>query len=337
MLRAMPTSASSTSLNIYGINSAGGFAFGSSGTSGGTINLNEWAWVVFTRESGVLNLWVNGTRVVNSSAYTSTQLRQTATAIRLGGGFGGTNPYWNGYLSGLKWTSGAALYSGATISMPTAPPTTTVSAGTNRLLLNFTNSGIYDATAKNVLETVGTAQASTTQAKFGTTSMYFDGVTTPADYLIPPLSPYTRIGAGDYTLEMWLRPGNVASLQALLSFGSGSFRIFLAGQNPWFLNGASNIFQPGTNTFPTADVWYHFAMVRKGSTGTNCAMWVNGTRISTGYANTTDFSTGTPQIAAESGGSLYQGYMQDFRLTRFARYDPANSTITVPTAAFPVQ
>jgi hypothetical protein len=187
-----------------------------------------------------------------------------------------------------------------------------------------------------VLETVGTAQASTTQAKFGTTSMYFDGVTTPADYLIPPLSPYTRIGAGDYTLEMWLRPGNVTNLQALLSFGSGSFRIFLNSSNIWFLNGGGSIVQYNS-VVTTANQWYYLVLVRKGSSGTNCAIFLDGTRLSTGFANTTDFNTGTPQIAAESGGSLYQGYMQDFRLTRFARYDPANSTITVPTAAFPVQ
>jgi hypothetical protein len=86
-----------------------------------------------------------------------------------------------------------------------------------------------------------------------------------------------------------------------------------------------------------ANQWYYLVLVRKGSSGTNCAIFLDGTRLSTGFANTTDFNTGTPQIAAESGGSLYQGYMQDFRLTRFARYDPANSTITVPTAAFPVQ
>jgi len=289
-----------------------------------------WHHVAFTRSGTTLNTYINGAR---ANTYTNSSNITSANVLGIGAESGGTN-VTNSYISNLRLVKGTALYTGATYTVPTAPLTAITNTS---LLLNFTNSGIYDATAKNVLETVGTAQVSTTQAKFGTTSMYFDGVTTPADYLIPPLLPYTRIGAGDYTLEMWLRPGNVASLQALLSFGSGSFRIFLAGQNPWFLNGASNIFQPGTNTFPTADVWYHFAMVRKGSTGTNCAMWVNGTRISTGYANTTDFSTGTPQIAAESGGSLYQGYMQDFRLTRFARYDPANSTITVPTAAFPVQ
>lgn len=297
----------------------------------GSLALNSWNHVAIVRDgSSNMSAYVNGVR-----GYTAVRTDNlNNVGIRVGGRGG---DYLSGYLFGFRWVSGATLYSGTSFTVPTSPPTATPSSGTTVLLLNFTNSGVYDATSKNVLETVGTAQVSNTQAKFGTTSLFFDGVTSPADYLILPLSPYTRIGASDYTLEMWLRPGNVANLQALLSFGSGSFRIFLSGQNPWFLNGSSSIFQPGTNTFPTANVWYHYAMVRKGSTGTNCAMWVNGTRISTGFANTTDFNTGTPQIAAESGGNLYQGYMQDFRLTRFARYDPANSTITVPAAAFPLQ
>jgi hypothetical protein len=40
------------------------------------------------------------------------------------------------------------------------------------LLVNGMNAGIYDATAINDMETVGNAQVSTTQAKFGGSSLY---------------------------------------------------------------------------------------------------------------------------------------------------------------------
>jgi len=297
----------------------------------GSVTLNAWNHLAIYRIGNAWYSSLNGT-ITTLSASLSGSVVNNAANWNIGG-----NNYASGsvigYLSNFRLVIGSSVYTSTSAPIPTAPLTAITNTS---LLLNFTNSGIYDATAKNVLETVGTAQASTTQAKFGTTSMYFDGVTTPADYLIPPLSPYSRIGSGDYTLEMWLRPGNVTTLQALLSYGSTAFRIFLNSSNIWFLNSGTTIVQYNS-VVTTANQWYYLVLVRKGSSGTNCAIFLNGTRLSTGFANTTDFNTGTPNIGGEGASNLYQGYMQDFRLTRFARYDPANSTITVPTAAFPVQ
>lgn len=332
MLRAMPTSATSTSLNIYGLTSAGGPAFGSTGISGGTIRLNEWAWVVFTRQSGVLNIWVNGTRVVNDSAYTATQLRQTATSLRIGGGFSGSPaPLWNGYLSGIKWTSGAALYSGATISMPTAPPTTTVSSGTNRLLLNFTNPGIYDATAKNVLETVGNAQVSTAQSKWSPTSMSFDGT---GDYLLIPDNPSQRIGTGNFTVECWVYR-NASGTYGLIGKGTGTTGWLLSlnsSNQVVFTYGSSTITSTGTIS---ATTWTHIAVVRSG-TGTNLTkIYISGTNDGTGTVSTDFNQTNAMYVAADrTGGSNANAYVQDTRVTLYARY---SANFTPPTAAFPVQ
>jgi hypothetical protein len=293
---------------------------------------NSWTHICVTRQSGTLRFFANGKLIVNA---TNTSNMGAATADIGASGYAG-------YLSGVRVVKGSVPSEYQTsittvgtqvFNPPTAPPTNVTNT---QLLLNFTNSGIYDATAKNVLETVGTAQASTTQAKFGTTSMYFDGTTTPEDLLSTPVLPYSRIGAGDYTLEMWIRPSRVNTLQALLTYGSTAFRIFLNSSNIWFLNSGTSIVQYNS-VVTTANQWYYLVLVRKGSSGTNCAIFLDGTRLSTGFTNTTDFNTGTPYIGGEGASNLYQGYMQDFRLTRFARYDPANSTIIVPTAAFPVQ
>ncbi len=343
MLRAMPTSATSTTLNIYGINSAGGAAFGSAGTSGGTIRLNEWAWVVFTRESGVLNLWVNGTRVVNNSTYTSIQLRQTATSLRIGSAFAGTPaPLWNGYLSGIKWTSGAALYSGAAISMPTAPPTTTVSSGTNRLLLNFTNPGIYDATAKSVLETVGSAQVSNTTSQWPSTSMLFNGTT---DYLqVNTASDLYNLSSGNWTIEAWVyRTG--ANQMSPISYLNGSGTTL----NGWAIevnrNTAGTLYWASYNasTGPSGsaisaanlvppNVWTYIAVT---CVGTTITLYVNGASVVTGTRGTIGNDS---SCRLRIGGMNYttvrywQGYIQDPRITKgYAR------TIATPTAAFPVQ
>ena len=213
--------------------------------------------------------------------------------------------------------------------IPTSPLTTVT--GTS-LLLQFTNGAIVDATGKNVLETVGTAQASTAQSKFGRSSIYFDGTATPEDKLVMPISAMQLIGQSDYTFECWVRLQNVSTLQTLITYGSNAFRIFINSTNVWFLISSTTIIN--SNGGFTTGSWFHVAVVRKGfSSASNTACWVNGARISTPVTNATDINVGTTiQIGGEGTGNLFQGYMQDVRLTKFARYDPASSTITPPTS-----
>jgi hypothetical protein len=80
--------------------------------------------------------------------------------------------------------------------------------------------------------------------------------------------------------------------------------------------------------------WYHLAAVR--SSG-NVSIYWNGTISGTAFSLTTNYSTGYPvRIGAyTSSVSVLNGYIDDLRVTRFARY--TGSTITVPTAAFALQ
>ena len=286
-----------------------------------TIPAFAWTHVAAVRTNTSTNgfqLYING--VSSATATVSTDFNQTNT-LYAGADRSAAN-VMNGFISGLKYTNGTA----ESIAVPTEPPTATTNVA---LLLNFTNAGIYDATSKNDLETVGSTAISTAQSQFGGSSILFS-----SSYLSYPVQSFTRIGAGDYTFECWVRPSNVSTLQALLSFGSGAFRVFISGTNFWFLNSSSSIIGQVTNVFPTANVWYWVVLVRQGSATNNTAAYVNGTRI--GQAtNTTDFNAGSPTIGSEGAGSYLAGYMQDVRLTQYARYSPASSSITVPTAAFP--
>jgi hypothetical protein len=330
MLRATPTTAASTTVNVYGLNPAGAAAFGSAGIAAGSLSLNEWSWVVFTRESGVLNVWINGTRIINDSAYTSTQLRTTGTNVRFGGAKAGTNPFWNGYQSGVKWTSGAALYSGATISVPTAPPTPTVSSGTCRVLLNFTNAGIYDATSKNALETVDGAKISTAQSKFGGSSMAFDGT---GDWLLIPDQPIQRIGTGNFTVEGWVYR-NSSGTYGLIGKGTGTTGWLLSlnsSNQVVFTYGSSTITSTGT---VSATTWTHIAVVREGTSTNQTKIYINGTNDGTGTVSTDFNQTNSMYVGADrTGGSAANAYMQDVRVTNYARY---TANFTAPTSPFPL-
>jgi hypothetical protein len=132
-----------------------------SGLSIGTAGLNQWFHVAVSRLSGTTRTFLNG--VQQASQADSGNLNNT------GGIYVGTYApaaaNLAGYMSNVRLLVGTGYSS---ITVPTAPLTAITNT---QLLLSCTNGGITDSTAKNDLETVGNAQISTTQSKFGGSSM----------------------------------------------------------------------------------------------------------------------------------------------------------------------
>jgi hypothetical protein len=291
-------------------------------------NLNAWNHVVVCRASTSSNqasLFLNGVRVANG---TISQTISSTGAYYCG--YDGTQIY-NGYISGLRVNNTDVYgYSNTTITVPTAPLTAITNTS---LLLNYTNAGIYDSAAKNVLETVGNAQVSTTQAKFGTTSMAFDGT---GDNLLVKRNNFFDFGTGDFTVEVWVYFNSVASIQTFVTNYQNS-------SNGWGLQwrsdtGAWNFFNGDTalvtytNT-PSTGTWIHAAVARS---GTSLKMFINGTQVGS-VTNSTNISGTTTDLTVGSLGSsqYFNGYMDDMRITKgYARY---TATFTAPTAAFPLQ
>jgi hypothetical protein len=297
-----------------------------SGTGGGesissdaSVPLNQWVHIAGGINGANKYVCLNG--VYKSAAYSSAPVSTSTLPIVIGAAQNGTLLF-TGYIASPRVVNGTAVYT-ANYTVPTAPFT---AIANTQLLLNYTNAAITDATAKNDLETVGNAQISTTQSKFGGSSMYFDG---NGDYLQLPSRQTFAMGSGNWTVEMWLYPNSVASLQGLLSFGSGSWRLFQNSQTVWFLNGAGSIAQTG-NVFSTGQ-WYHIAVVKNGTTIT---IYVNGVSSATGTDSNT-YAAATAYIGSEAAGSYLNGFIDDLRVTRgFARY---TANFTAPTAAFPTQ
>ena len=205
----------------------------------------------------------------------------------------------------------------------------------------FTDSS---SSPKTIVRSGGTT-TSTTQSKFGESSLYFN----PINNYSPGTNLYTTAGfsdfsfPGDFTVELWVYP---------LSMGGtwGSFLIDTRGADlavgtGWaMLYGYSGYaykfaYADNTNTVilsnvaPTLNVWTHFAIVRSGST---IKMYING------VAQTATLTNGTTQqattyemgISANSAGSTgIAGHLDDVRITKgVARY---LSDFAVPTAPFP--
>jgi len=87
----------------------------------------------------------------------------------------------------------------------------------------------------------------------------------------------------------------------------------------------------GTTTLSTGQ-WYYIALVKSGSTFT---LYLNGS--SEGTSTTTVYPNASNLVAlgfnnfGSASGDYLNGYIDDFRITRFAR------TISTPTAAFALQ
>jgi hypothetical protein len=245
----------------------------------------------------------------------------------------------NGYMSSVRVVKGSGVSS---VTVPTAPLTNITNTS---LLLNFTNAGITDATAKNDLETVGNAQISTTQSKFGGSSMYFDGT---GDYLSLPVSKSFEFGSANWTIEFWLYVPSLPSTRKELlylnanSSGYAAVALHICSNNKlglsfsesggsWRTDDAT-----GVGSSLTAATWQYVAVTRSGQ---NIQIYLDGTAQGSAYtttaATTSLMTTYTLNQIATYNTSSYQfnGYMDELRIT----IGQARTVTSVPTAAFPLQ
>jgi hypothetical protein len=296
----------------------------------GNIQDNTWCHIAVTRESGSVKVFINGTQVGTTQTITN-DITNTST-LSIGASNDATSLV-TGYVSNVRIVKGSAVYTG-NFTPPTAPLTAITNTS---LLLNFTNAGVYDATSKNDLETVGNAQISTTQSKWGGSSMYFDGT---GDYAVTPASPLNAFLTGDFTCEFWVYFNALATNQTVMGTASG----FQTGGYQWIqlasntltfrmelTSGAINV---ATGALSTGQ-WYHIAATRSGTT---VRVFVNGVLAnSTTTGGSISDSTGNKVIVGNSvelqATRFFNGYLQDVRVTRgYARY---TANFTPPTAAFP--
>jgi hypothetical protein len=296
----------------------------------GATNLtsNSWNHIAACRSGTTLSLFLNGTR---DATTTSANNWSSTNAFYIGDYPTGGGAY-TGYMSNLRVVKGSSVYdpTQTTLTVPTAPLTAITNTS---LLLNFTNAGIYDATSKNDLETVGNAQISTTQSKWGGSSMAFDG---SGDYLLQTANMlnYT-LGTSDFTIELWLYfnvtnvEQGIFGMRPNATNGAYPALYFLSGTLRYVVSGVDVI----TSSTVSSGQWYHIAVSRS---GTSTKMFVNGVQQGSTYTDTTNylasrFAAGGNDFSL--GTNSLNGYIQDFRITKgYARY---TSNFTAPTAAFP--
>ena len=208
------------------------------------------------------------------------------------------------------------------------------STGVNDGSTDFSDS----SAASHTVSANGEVMHKDTEAKFGTTSMHFDG---NGDYLSMADSDSFKFDALDWTIEGWVNMSDTTAVSlfnqsnwgaqsdsAIIMWWSTSSKVgvYISDGVGW------DHYNINDTTFQV-DTWYHIAGVRQGS---KLTMYVNGTSTSsTNLPN--GFILGNSSRVFEIGrqstdGSYFNGYVDQIRITKgLARY---TENFTVPTAPF---
>jgi len=292
--------------------------------TGGAIKNGAWSHLCVSRVSGSTRLFINGVQSGSTYADSTNYLQTNPWIGQFNDGPG--SGYFNGYMMAPRIVKGSGV--SANFTPPTAPVTPTAAT---TLLLNGMNAGIYDATTINDMETVGNAQVSTVQSKFGGSSVYFDGT---GDWLTMPVSPNTDLGSGDFTVEFWAYPTTKTNVvDAAFGYGSFTFMCYHNNTN-WTVeasnNGSSN--QVVISTPVTLNTWQLITITRSGTT---VRLFKDGVVAATGTLTGAINTAGKTLRVGDNGNSQsFTGYIDDLRITKgVARY---TANFTPPTQAFPV-
>ena len=279
--------------------------------------LNQWNHIAWVRSGTTVKCYLNG-----SSIYTVTiSTNFTETGFTIGAYGSGLYFMSAGYLSNIRVVKGTALYT-ANFTPPTIASTAV--ANTVLLLPTYNYNPFKDYSSNNNTITVNGTVTSNTLTPFSKSPRYtanniiglldevktfqsslrFDGST---GYLLGNKGPTLT---GDFTIEMWVNGSATRGIYPVLLSRNATY----TATNNMYLcyrhTNAPNVFSlhrnpsspilTGTTTL-TDGVWYHFAVVRSGST---VKMYVNGNQETNTLTDSSTWNYDAPAIGSNpSDGS----------------------------------
>lgn len=234
----------------------------------------------------------------------------------------GGDYHLNGHMADWKWT--ASIQYTSDFTPPTSP-----SSSTNALFhIKGTDAHIIDKSqSAKAVKLLGNATASTTETKYASASMYFDGT---GDYIETTGVQIPTSATASWTLEAWVyatfSDDNIerqifsqyvlgSSSRFLFGYHSGEYRLF---------NGGTSV-TSSTGTWAN-NTWHHVAATYNGSA---CTLWVNGNSQGSMTINR-GAADHDLNIGGRDATNYWQGYIEDARLSLgLVRY---TSNFTPPTS-----
>lgn len=179
----------------------------------------------------------------------------------------------------------------------------------------------------------------TAQKKFGTASLYFDGL---SGWVLVPDGPEFAFGSGDFTIDFWIRfETNTSGIKTIFAHSSDnedySTLVWNGTAGGWQFSWAvGNVTQFTFTALDTIAIntLYHVALVRSGNTFT---FYRDGTSVGTATSSapypdyTNSVALGSLFIFSDFGNSM-KGWVDEFRVSKgIARW---TANFTPPTAAY---
>jgi hypothetical protein len=282
---------------------------------------NQWYHIALVRTTTTTKLYVNG---VLYTSGTSVDAADNGNPLLIGFG----SAAFVGYASDIRITR-TALYTANFFPGP-APATPTTTIGANRysssLLINGTSGGTIDYHGTNVLDTFGNTLLAPQDPYAGNYySAYFDGT---GDNITVPNSTNFAFGTGDFTIEFWIKTGDING--GIISQTSGGWSIvFTNGVFYWqSVYNATNLWT--FNVLPVIDgKWHHVAFVR--SSGTT-KLYYDGTQVASN-ADSTNYTVtgGVVNMGYHASPAEFQGNLSNLRVVKgTALYTSAFTPSTTP-------
>jgi hypothetical protein len=311
---------------------------------GVTLAADTWYHICVQRSGDTVYGYTNGTlRVTHTSTFSNWDFHWRNMVL---GAEGEGNTPMNGYLDEIRLSSNVR-YTTSGFTAPTEPFVNDANTlllihgdGTNGSTVFRDDNG---SRIQQGLISGGSAAISTTQSKFGGSSLYFNGT---SQFLTSPGASNTAFTTGDFTVECWIYPissvGNFITNLDVNTNNGWSFSHWNLGRILWTsANAAGNnidVIFSSENAF-SLNTWSHLAVCRTGSTMT---MYANGNRVysdnsfATIKASTTGLKIGH-SFGISSGtysdpGAYSNSYSNELRISNIVRY--TGTTYTIPTTPF---
>jgi YD repeat-containing protein len=354
-------------VNVLGSSDNTNWLFTTGLTSTTALQIGSWSHVALTDDGTNARLFINGVLQATRATWLKAD---SATALRIGGGYASGDREFDGYMDDVRVTKGVARYT-ANFTPPaqaflnasqTLGPSTIyayyadtnfgVSGDSNydkvSLLLHGDGADgsttIVDSSPNpKAVTVVGGARIGTAQSKFGGSSLFFDGVDASNTAITLADSPDFHF-PGAYTVEFWIRPSSFKAnawlfFQANQTTGSvpAPLQINLSPEGLiWIYGSSDNVSWLFTDGFksPTSlplATWSHVALA---DDGTTARLFINGVLQA---SRATWSKTDSPSLLRIGGSYIagdreFDGYLDDVRVTKgMARY---TANFTPPAQAF---
>lgn len=321
-----------------------------------TVSISSGAWhhIAFCRNgTSTAYLAVDG---VVQTVTLGSALGNTSQAMQIGSNSLQGNNDISFFIDELRVVIGAALYT-ANYVVPTAAYSSAFANSfgsladlyyyTTALLMHGdgVNSGtVFTESAKGLtISRTGTGIiTSTSQAKFGATSMSFPGGTS-TDVLSTPSSANFALGTSDFTIDFWVYANSQTAANPVMI---GNYNTTPFTTNAWGIywgNGVTNAISfwaqninGGAAVMTTAaqstGAWHHVALVRRGS---NFTIYVDGVSAATASSATSiDAATASSLFLGRGNNTTttaFLGFLDEVRVSRMARW---TADFTPPASAY---